>query len=135
MNMTTYHYPILIKKAYLDIFGHVNNAKYLTLFEEARWDFITKNGFGIKKMKEEGTGPTILEINIRYLKELCLGDKVIIETQLLSYEGKIGKIKQRMLRGEEVCCVAHFTIGLLNLKKRKLIIPSAEWLQAFGMTH
>ena len=34
-------YHTQIKEKDLDTLGHVNNAKYLELFEEARWDFIT----------------------------------------------------------------------------------------------
>ncbi len=42
-------YDVLILESHLDTFGHVNNAAYLTLFEESRWDFITKNGYGLKE--------------------------------------------------------------------------------------
>lgn len=127
-----YSYPVTIKEIYLDTFGHVNNALYLTLFEEARWDCITKNGFGLKKIQEEKIGPTILEIKINFSKELRLRDEINIETQLISYEKKIGKLSQKMLRGDEVCCSAEFTIGLFDLKSRRLILPTREWLFAVG---
>lgn len=45
-------YPLTIKETYLDTFGHVNSAMYLTLLEEARWEFINGNGYGIKKIQE-----------------------------------------------------------------------------------
>jgi acyl-CoA thioester hydrolase len=38
-----------------------------------------------------------------------------------------------MLRGDEVCCTAEFTIGFFDLKARKLILPTPEWLKAIGM--
>src|SRR3984885_14489467 len=101
-----FSYPIMIKETYLDTFGHVNNAMYLTLFEQARWDFITKNGYGLKKIQETGIGPTILQIKLTFLKELRLREKITIETQLLSYEKKIGKLFQKMIRDGEVCCEA-----------------------------
>jgi thioesterase-3 len=132
MNAKIFTYPILIKEAYLDSFGHMNNAAYLTLFEEARWDLITKNGYGLQKIKETGIGPTILQITISFLKELRLRDEVMIETQFLSYEKKISKIMQTMLRNNEVCCKAEFTIGLFDLSLRKLISPTPEWLSAIG---
>ena len=46
--MNVFTYPVTIKEVYLDTFGHMNNAMYLTLFEEARWEFITQRGFGLK---------------------------------------------------------------------------------------
>jgi thioesterase-3 len=123
----------IIKETYLDTFGHMNNARYLSLFEEARWEFITQNGFGIKTMLELGLGPTILEINLKFLKELRVRDEVEIETQVISYTGKIGKLQQKMLINNEVYCLAEFTIGLFDLNTRKLILPTKEWLTAVGI--
>ena len=61
-----FYYPILVKEIYLDTFGHMNNATYLTLFEEARWDILTKNGYGLQKIQETGLGPTILELKVTF---------------------------------------------------------------------
>jgi len=135
MNVKSVLYPLTIKEAHLDTFGHVNNATYLTLFEEARWEFITTNGYGLEKIKETGLGPTILDIKIRYLKELRLREKIMIETKTLSYTKKIGKLVQQMLRGDEICCTAEFTVGLFSLKERKLVVPTPEWLKAIGYTN
>src|ERR1700722_9620897 len=106
MSENVFLYPLMIKEAYLDVFGHVNNAMYLTLFEEARWDFITKKGYGLEKILETNLGPVVLEVKISYLKELRLREEVVIETKILSYEKMIGKLTQRMLRDNEACCTA-----------------------------
>lgn len=135
MDAKIFSFPVKIKESYLDVFGHVNNAMYLTLYEEARWDIISKNGFGLDKIKDSGLGPTILEINIRFLKELLLNDNITIITQLHSYAGKIGIIKQKMMRGNDECSIAEFTIGLFSLKERKLVAPTPEWLKAIGVDH
>ena len=87
---TIFEYPLTILETHLDTFGHVNNAVYLQIFEEARWELITQNGYGLDKIKETGLGPTILEIKIRYSRELKPRTKIIIKTQLASYNGRIG---------------------------------------------
>ncbi|MCX7124714.1 MAG: acyl-CoA thioesterase [Gammaproteobacteria bacterium] len=133
MDTKTFSYPIIIKESYLDTFGHVNNATYLTLFEEARWDFITKNGYGLKRIKETGLGPTILEIKLQFLKEIRLREEITIETKVIFYKNKIGKIAQQMIRNGEICCEAEFTVGLFSLKERKLVLPTPEWLLAVGI--
>ena len=135
MNPALFTYPVVIKESHLDTFGHVNNATYLALFEEARWDFITKNGYGLKKIKETGLGPTILEIKITFKRELLLDEKIVIETQVISYEKKIGRLSQKMIRMSDgkVCCEAEFVIGLFSLTERKLVLPTAEWLHAVGI--
>lgn len=128
-----YKYPIVIKEINLDLYRHVNNATYLTLFEEARWDFINRNGYGFSKILETGLGPVVLEVSIRYLKELRLHDEIIIETTMVSYEKKIGKMHQRMVRGKNVCCIADFTFALFDLNERKLVMPTPEWLKGVGL--
>lgn len=133
MDSKIFYYPRIINETQLDTFGHVNNASYLTLLEEARWDLITKNGYGLKKIQETGIGPTILEIKLVFLKELRARDEILIETQVISYERKIGKLMQLIRREGEVCFRAEFVMGLLDLAKRKLVLPTNEWLRAIGI--
>lgn len=133
MNGKIFSYPLLIKESHLDTFGHVNNATYLSLLEEARWDLLTKNGFGLKHIQATGIGPTILEIKLNFSKEIRLRENIIIETQITSYEKKIAKLVQKMIRDGEVCCEAEFTFGLFSLTERKLILPTPEWLRAIGI--
>jgi acyl-CoA thioester hydrolase len=126
-------YPLIIKETYLDSFGHVNNAVYLTLFEEARWDLLTTNGYDLKKIKETGLGPVILEINLKFSKELRGRDEIVIQTELISYEKKIAVMIQKMWRGEELCCTMEMKFGLFSLNERKLVMPTPEWLKAMGI--
>jgi thioesterase-3 len=132
MTAQKFFYPLTIQETHLDTFGHVNNAVYLILFEQARWDFINQNGYGIDKITATGLGPVILDIKIKYLKELKAGEKVIIESQTISYRKKISKFRQVMRRGGEICCTAEFTMGLFCLKERKLVLPTPAWLAAIG---
>lgn len=126
-------YPLIIKEINLDLYRHVNNATYLTLLEDARWDFINSHGYGFAKILETGLGPVVLEITIRYLKELRLRDEIVIETKMVSYEKKIGKMRQEMVRGGDICCTADITFGLFDLNERKLILPTPEWLKGIGL--
>lgn len=134
MTKHLYTFPLTIQETYLDVFGHVNNATYLTLFEEARWDIITKNGYGLKKIMDTGIGPVILEIHIKFSRELRLRDEIIIETHIISHTKKVAKMMQKMIRNGEVCCTAEFTVGLFSLKERKLVHPTPEWMAAMGLS-
>lgn len=120
-----------IKEQHLDTFGHVNNATYLQLFEEARWDYITNRGYGLKEILASKKGPVVLEAQIRFLKELRLRENIEITFEPDSMEGKVGKCRQRILNSSgEVACEAVFVVGFFDLNERKLIPPSAEWLHA-----
>lgn len=127
-----YKYPLIIQETDLDSFGHVNNAIYLTLYEEARWDLITKNGYGLQKIKQTGVGPILLDVKMSFLKELKARDEIVIESQSVSYKNKIGKLHQKMLREGIVCSTAEFTIALFDMQERKIIPPTEEWLKAIG---
>ncbi len=128
-------YEIFIKEQHLDSFGHVNNAIYLTLFEEARWELITNNGYGLKEVLATNIGPIILQANVKFKKELRLREKVTITTRVTEYRRKIGYVHQEMINEDgELATVAQFTIGLFNLTTRELVPPSERWLRAFGVS-
>jgi len=133
MQAEKFYDSFIVAKAHLDSFGHVNNAMYLMLFEQARWKIINSKGYGLEKIKETALGPTILEINIRFLKELLLGESITIESQVTFLKNRIGVMTQKMFRDEVLCCVADFRIGLFDIKARKLVKPTHDWLEAIGV--
>ncbi len=124
---------ILIREMHLDTFGHMNNAMYLQLFEQARWDLITQNGYDLNKIHQAKQGPVILDVYLKFAKELKLREEITITTELLEYKGKTGKIKQQMLKANgSLAAEAVFTFGLFDLQTRKLIEPTEEWKKAIG---
>lgn len=127
-------YPLIIKEHHLDTFGHVNNAMYLQILEEARWEFLSSQGVGLHEIQALQTGPVVLECTIKFLRELRLREPIRIESQMLSYEGKIGVMQQEILTEQNVLsCQALFTFGFFDLKERKLLVPTKEWLHAIGI--
>jgi thioesterase III len=132
---SVHEYPLVIREAHLDTFGHVNNATYLAILEEARWELITRNGYGLDEVVRRRIGPTILEINLKFQRELRNRQRITIRTGMESYAGKIGKVMQQIVDADgNVCCEALFTIGLFDLTARKLIPPTPEWIRALGLT-
>ena len=127
-------YPLTILERHLDTFGHVNNATYLEILEEARWDIIAKRGYDIPSIKEKGIGPVILGFTVRFSKELTLREKIRVETQTVSYVKKIAIMEQNIYNDKgELCFESSLTMGLMDMNARKLILPTADWLHAIGM--
>jgi hypothetical protein len=58
-------YELLIHEQHLDTFGHVKNTAYLQILEEARWDLITRNGYGLEEVHRRRIGPVVLEARLR----------------------------------------------------------------------
>jgi thioesterase III len=132
--MASHRYPLQILERHLDTFGHVNNATYLQLFEEARWDWITQNGYGLERVQRERKGPTILEINITFKRELRNRQQVEIVSWLESYRSKLGTVVQHLSDDQgNLCCEARLLMGLFDLDARKLISPTPEWRAAVGL--
>lgn len=125
----------VVSEAHLDSFGHMNNARYLELFEQSRWDLITERGFGIDTIRRTATGPVVLEVQVRFLRELAPREPIVIRTELLSYVGKVGKLRQQMVKVADGASAAEaiFTFGLFDLTRRKLIEPSPAWAYAVGL--
>ncbi|HXL73830.1 MAG TPA: acyl-CoA thioesterase, partial [bacterium] len=114
---------------------HMNNAAYLVLFEEARWELITKNGYGLNEVIKQQKGPVILDIEIRFKKEIKLREKIKITTELVSHERKISKFKQDMIKEDgTVAAELNLTFGFFDLQTRRLINPTPEWKKAIGLT-
>ncbi len=128
-----FQYQLVIKEHHLDTFGHVNNATYLALLEEARWELLTEHGFGLHQIQARKMGPVVLECDIKFLRELTLRQTITIESQVLSYEKKVAVMKQDIVNeAGELCSRAKLMFGFFDLEARKLILPSEEWLEAIG---
>lgn len=132
---SVHEYELLIHERHLDTFGHVNNATYLDLFEEARWDLITRNGYGLAEVQARKIGPTILEISLRFVREIKNRERITVKSWLESYTGKVGRFRQQMVNvNGDLCCDATFVMGLFDMQSRKLIPPTPEWLRALGIS-
>lgn len=132
-----FEYKTKIIESHLDSFGHVNNANYLKLFEEARWDFITQRGHGLDYVLAKKVGPVILDLNLRFKHELKNRDDITIVSQVSEIKSsKIYVIEQKMMRADgKLAAIAQFTAGFFDLNERKLITPEPSWLTALGITN
>jgi acyl-CoA thioester hydrolase len=129
-----HEYEVLIIERHLDTFGHVNNATYLDLFEAARWDWITRNGFGLERIRELQQGPTVLELTLCFKREIKNRQRITIRTWVESYETKVVTVVQEMRdEGGELCCEGRFVCGLFDLRARRLLAPTPEWKKAIGL--
>lgn len=130
-----FEYEVLIQEFHLDSFGHVNNAVYVELYEEARWDFITVNGFGLDYIQKHQIGPVILDLQVRFKRELKNREKIKITSRTKEIVSpKIMVLEQTMFKPDgKVASEAIFTIGFFDMKERKLINASPEWFKAIGL--
>jgi len=133
-NTEKFYYELLVKEGHLDSFGHMNNATYLQILEEARWEIITHKGYGIPEIQKKGIGPVILEIQIKFLREIKLREKIIIETQCVAMEKKVTRLKHEIKNEQgKLCCTAEIVVGVFDTQTRKMIELPKDWLEAIGI--
>lgn len=134
MENHVFNYQTLIREFHLDTFGHVNNAVYLQLFEEARWEYITVAGYGLERVHAEQIGPVALEASIKYKKELKLREKITIETRFAGRPNRLSFILEQAIKKEDgkVAATLSITLAIMDFKARKLIAPPEGWLKAMG---
>lgn len=126
--------PMVIEPRHCDLYGHMNNAAYAELLEEGRWDFISKRGYGREAVTELDQGPIVLELNIRFRRELNPGEKVIVECWMKQVRSRSATVSQRILaENGELACEAEATLALFDLKSRRLITPNERWKAALLM--
>ncbi len=130
---TSYSYKFIVTEDLLDDYGHVNNAQYLKLYEDARWAILNQNDLGAERVRELKVGPVILEVTIRFSHEIILGEEVFIDTTSRRKGSKLFYFDQVMHdnKGKKFS-KATFTSALFDMENRKMIIPDEKWLSAFG---
>jgi len=136
MSNPIYHYELQIKEQHLDTFGHVNNAVYLMLYEEARWDFITKNQMGLNDIMEKQRGPVVLDLQLTFKRELKNREMIRIESQARTeMKNKyVLLLDQRMYKScGTLASTLTLSVGMMDLKERKLILPDENILKALGV--
>jgi len=85
---------IKVRGYHLDMFGHVNNARYLELLEEGRWAFFDGNPRFFYRLK--GVTFLVVNININYRAAATLGDVLEVRTGIAKVGNTSGVMHQEI---------------------------------------
>ncbi|WNO59593.1 thioesterase family protein [Rheinheimera sp. MMS21-TC3] len=84
---------IKVRGYHLDIYQHVNNARYLEFLEEARWSYLEDHG-DIVWFAEQKLAWVIVNININYREAAIVGHSLEIQTHFSKVGSKSAVIHQ-----------------------------------------
>jgi thioesterase III len=111
---------IKIRGFHIDVFGHMNNARYLELMEDARWQYIDATNFQ-EYLTKNNWGFAVVNINISYKKPAHNGD-ILTFTQTIKRMGNssmtIDQIMTKKNTGELVAS-AEVTFVVLDLASHR----------------
>jgi thioesterase-3 len=119
---------IKVRGYHLDLFRHVNNARYLEFLEEARWAAFEDMGITMDKFGQMGWSLAVVNINISYKVPAFLGDTLHIVTALEKFGTKSITLKQIIYRKDADIIVteALVTFVLIDIKTGKTVTLKEE---------
>ncbi len=118
---------IKVRGYHLDVYQHVNNARYLEFLEEARWQWL-EDVDAFHWLLEQQLAFVVVNININYRRPAVLGDVLNIESEIAQLNGKSGVIAQRVLLASDHSVVADaaLTFVCIDLRTQKAVPMEGE---------
>jgi acyl-CoA thioesterase FadM len=89
----------------LDLFGHMNNGRYLAIMDVARLDLLVRSGLWAR-VRARGWYPVVAGQTITYRRSLTLGQRYVVESRVLGMDDRWSYVEQTFLVGDEVAARA-----------------------------
>ena len=99
----------------------VHHANYLNYMEEGRIEFLNTLGCPYHDLQKEHIGLAPIEVNIRYLSPLRLGDTFTVKTTLTTLKKASLVFEQDIYCQETLCTTATVKLACLNEAHYKVI--------------
>ncbi|MEZ2602135.1 YbgC/FadM family acyl-CoA thioesterase [Kluyvera intermedia] len=118
---------IKVRGYHMDVYQHVNNARYLEFLEEARWDGLESSA-GFQWMSANNIAFVVVNININYRRPAVLGDLLTVTSKVQQLNAKSGVLSQVVMLEPEgqVVADALITFVCIDLKTQKALALEGE---------
>lgn len=142
--MTVFHlHEEPLQDAWLDAYGHLNEAYYLVPFSNATWALQAKLGIGTEYFEETGRALYTLETHLRYINEVRAPAQLKVESMVISADQKRLHVGHRLMVENRECatfecmllhydtraeCVATFNSAQSDLLKAARIENKPDWV-------
>ena len=113
----------------VDIYGHINNAIYLSYLEQARISFFNELIGKDHNWMEEGI--IVANVNINYLKPIVFGQYIIGEVWLDEIGNKSFKLAYKLYQNDIEMSNATTTMVCMNFIERTSIAFPEKWKKIF----
>jgi thioesterase-3 len=124
---------IVVRGYHLDLYQHVNNARYLEFLEEARWSYLEEK-HTIEWLTQRGIGFVIVNINVNFRRAAVLNDRLWIKTQTAKVGTKSVVVHQEIfLKGTDIKVLdADITFVIMDLRKQQTLEITGEIRDLFA---
>ena len=129
--MSDYHFyhPIEVRYGDLDPQGHVNNAKHLTYFEQARVQYMIELGLFSKDQSFMKIGVILADVHITYFEPIYFGQNIKVGVRASRFGTKSMTWDQNILEAEtgKELARGEVVIVTFDYKEGKTIPIPQEW--------
>ncbi len=126
--------PFRVWPTDLDLLFHMNNGKYLSIMDIARYDLIQRNGV-YRLFRREGWYPVVVGQTISYRKSLNPWQKFWIESRILGFDDVAVYLEQRFVRldaNKDFEVYARAFVRARVLRSGGGTVPVTELLEKLG---
>jgi acyl-CoA thioester hydrolase len=131
MSSYRFFHSMEVRYGDLDPQGHVNNATYLTYFEQARVGYLTQLGLFSRDQSFSEIGVIIADIHIRFLAPLYWGTSIKVGVRTSRIGGKSLGVEQCIRAADSDHLFADGTVVLVayDYSKHVTIPVPPRWRQ------
>ena len=87
-----------------DIYGHLNNAIYLHIYEEARSDALDQMGMSIQKLNEKNIGIFLINLELEFIKAIQMGEIITVSSYIIESTRLRATWKQEIFNSKNELC-------------------------------
>ncbi|MBE7534218.1 MAG: acyl-CoA thioesterase [Anaerolineales bacterium] len=124
-----FYHPIEVRYGDLDPQGHVNNAKHLTYFEQARIAYLIELGLFTKDQSFMEIGVILADVHITYLEPVYFGQKIKVGARVSKLGNKSILCEQNIVDADTDKELAKGEVVMVTYDYRaeKTISVPQEW--------
>jgi acyl-CoA thioester hydrolase len=129
MTEIRFYHPMEVRYADLDAQGHLNNAKYLTFFEQARVRYFEELGLLSKNLSFMEIGMIVADIHIKYRAPVTLGTAIKVGVRIEAIGNRSITVHQTIADGVTGKLYADGMVILVtyDYREHKTTPVSDEW--------
>ena len=128
-----FYHPVEVRYGDLDPQGHVNNAKHLTYFEQARIAYLIELGLFTKDQSFMEIGVIIADLHVTYLEPVYFGQNIKVGVRVTRLGNKSMTWEQNIVDAETGRALANgeLVVVTYDYKTEKTISIPREWREKF----
>lgn len=134
MSEYKFFHPTEVRYEDLDPQGHVNNAKYLTYFEQARIHYLIQLGLFSKDQSFMEVGVIVADIHVTYHATTHYGDPIKVGMKTTKIGNKSFTTEQAVLNAQtgKISATAKIVLVTFDYEGLKPIPVPQEWRTKIG---